>query len=360
MFIATAARMNLYVRRLASHDGIDAASRLLVRPRADAGRQRLKSRRNLPPCGHVCETIMRKWSFDLAARLLNIVGAATSAGAYSPGQEQAPAAFRRNGLAEAIMNRGRSIRDRGDVASFRWRPDPSRSQAMNLEAVRDACELVASHVGTAIAAQEDVLVLGGDCTVELGTVAGANAAGARIGLVYIDFDADLNTPDTSDGALDWTGVAHLLNIHGCEPSLARLGPTRPMLVPQQLLYFGIENITPPEAAVIGNHAIKIISREEALSDIEAASARAAEWAARFDCVLIHFDVDVLSFIDFPIAENVRRCDGLKLEQVAFVLKQLTALPQWRGLTITEVNPAHAPDESAAFARLNEVLADALG
>ena len=231
---------------------------------------------------------------------------------------------------------------------------------MNLEAVRRVCDLVASDVATAIAAQEDVLVLGGDCTVELGTVAGANAAGARTGLVYIDFDADLNTPDTSDGALDWTGVAHLLDIPGCEPSLASLGPIRPMLAPQQLLYFGVENITPPEAAAISDRAIEVVSREEALSDLEAAAARAAEWAARFDCVLVHFDVDVLSYIDFPIAENVRRCDGLKLEQVAFALKQLTALPQWRGLTITEVNPDHAPDEAAAFARLNDVLADALG
>ena len=296
----------------------------------------------------------------MAGRLLNIISAATSAGAYSPGQERAPAAFRRHGLADALASRGRTIRDHGDVASFRWRPDHSRPLAMNLEAVRHAGDLVAKHVATAIAAQEDVLVLGGDCTVELGTVAGANAAGARVGLVYIDFDADLNTPDTSDGALDWTGVAHLLDIPGCEPSLAGLGPTRPMLLPQQLLYFGVENITPPEAAAIRDHAIKVISREEALREIETAAARAVEWAQHFDCVLIHFDVDALSFIDFPIAENVRRRDGLKLKQAAFVLKQLAALPQWRGLTITEVNPAHAPDESAAFARLNAVLADALG
>jgi arginase len=296
----------------------------------------------------------------LAGRLLNLIGAATSAGAYSPGQEQAPAAFRRHGLAEALASRGRPVRDHGDVASFRWRPDLSRPQAMNLEAVRHACDQVANPVAAAIAAQEDVLVLGGDCTVELGTVAGANAAGARIGLVYIDFDADLNAPGTSDGALDWTGVAHLLDIVGCEPSLATLGPVRPMLAPGQVLYFGVENITPPEAAVIGDHAIKVISREQALADIEAAAARAAEWAAGFDCVLVHFDVDVLSFIDFPIAENVRRCDGLKLEQAGFVLKRLAALPHWRGLTITEVNPAHAPDEAAAFARLNDMLADALG
>jgi arginase len=295
----------------------------------------------------------------LAARLLNIIGGASSAGAYAPGQERAPAAFRRHGLAQALASRGRPIRDHGDVASFRWRPDLSLPQAMNLEAVRDACDLVASRVARAIAAQEDVLVLGGDCTLELGTIAGSNAAGARIGLVYIDFDADLNTPGTSDGALDWTGVAHLLDLPGCEPSLANLGPTRPMLAPEQVLYFGVGNITPPEAAAIRDHAIKVISREDAVSDIEAAAARAVEWAARFECVLIHFDADVLSFIDFPIAENVRRRNGLKLDQAAFALKRLTALPQWRGLTVTEVNPDHAPDEPAAFARLNGMLADAL-
>ena len=97
-----------------------------------------------------------------------------------------------------------------------------------------------------------------------------------------------------------------------------------------------------------------------MRDIEAATARATKWAAQFDCVLIHFDVDVLSFVDFPIAENVRRRDGLTLEQAALVLKQLTALPQWRAMTVTEVNPDHAPDEPAAFARLNGALASALG
>jgi arginase len=307
-------------------------------------------------CAGPCETELSK----LAKRLLNIIGAATSAGAYSPGQEQAPAAFRRHGLAGALASRSRTITDHGDVASFRWRPDLSRPQAMNLENVRNACDLVATRVTAAIAAGEDVLVLGGDCTVELGTVAGANATGARTGLVYFDFDADLNTPGTSDGALDWTGVAHLLDLPGCEPSLAGLGPIRPMLEPRQLLYFAVENITAPEAAVIEEQAIEVISRGQAVDDIEAAVARAAEWAARFDCLLIHFDVDVLSFVDFPIAENVRRRDGLELEQAAFALKQLAALPQWRGLTITEVNPAHAPDEAAAFARLNGILADALG
>jgi arginase len=295
-----------------------------------------------------------------ANRALSIIGAPSSAGAYAPGQERAPAAFRRHGLIEALARRGRVIRDRGDIASFRWRPDLSRPQAMNLEAVREACGEVAKQVAAAIAVQEDVLVLGGDCTVELGTVAGATADGARAGLIYVDYDADLNSPASSDGALDWTGVAHLLDLPGCEPALTGLGAARPMLAPSQLLFFAVENITPSEAAAIRAHAIDVITRDQAAGDIDAASARACEWARQFDLVLIHLDVDVLSFVDFPIAENVRRCDGLKLQQAAVLLQQLTALPQWRGLTITEVNPDHAPDERAAFARLNDVLADALG
>src|SRR5687767_13128090 len=98
------------------------------------GGERCTSRRNLPPSQHVLPGDRAKRSFELAKRLLNIIGAATSAGAYSPGQEQAPAAFRRHGLAEALASRGRTVRDHGDVASFRWRPDLSRPQATNLEA----------------------------------------------------------------------------------------------------------------------------------------------------------------------------------------------------------------------------------
>ena len=59
-----------------------------------------------------------------------------------------------------------------------------------------------------------MLVLGGDCTVELGTVAGAIRSGTTVGLAYIDLDADLNTPETGDGILDWMGVAHLLDVPG--------------------------------------------------------------------------------------------------------------------------------------------------
>src|SRR5688500_19232957 len=98
---------------------------------------------------------------------LNLIGAPSSAGAYAPGQEKAPAAFRQHGLADALIQAGRDVRDGGDVAGIRWRPDPTRLKAMNVEAVRRTAGEVAVLVADAMATDEAVLVLGGDCTVEL-------------------------------------------------------------------------------------------------------------------------------------------------------------------------------------------------
>lgn len=292
-------------------------------------------------------------------RTVCLVGAPSSAGAYAPGQEKAPATFRRHGLVSALAESGLRVNDRGDVPGFRWRPDPQRPKAMNLDAVRRTAAAVAEKVGEALADGEVALVLGGDCTVELGTVAGALRDERTVGLVYIDLDVDLNAPETSDGALDWTGVAHLLDLPGTEMKLSGLGPLRPMLAPADILYFAAENITPVEAEAMRALDLKRIALAEVKADPVAAARRAVAWGARYDRLLIHLDVDVLSFADFPIAENVRRCDGLSFEALSAALAPLVAAPNWRALTVTEVNPDHAPDERETFGRLIAALSKAL-
>jgi arginase len=292
------------------------------------------------------------------ARTLSVIGAPTSAGAYAPGQEAAPAAFRRHGLLEALARNGARVVDRGDGPFFRWRPDTVHPRAMNLDAVANAARAVAETVADAMAANESVLVLGGDCTVELGVVAGARRCCERVGLLYIDYDVDLNTPATSDGALDWTGVAHLLALAGSAPELTSLGSTSPLLTPQSILYFGADNISEAEAVTLQQLDLARISGDEVRADIDGACAHAVRWAADFDRVLIHFDVDALTFTEFPIAENVRRCQSLSLSQAFAVIKAIAALPNWRGLTITEVNPDHAPNEAESFKQLIAHLAEA--
>lgn len=292
-------------------------------------------------------------------RRLSLIGAPSSAGAYAPGQEKAPAAFRRNGLVAALEAAGVALTDRGDGPLFRWQSDPTRPEAMNLPDVHRAALHVAESVAASFAAGEAALVIGGDCTVELGTVSGALRDGASVGLIYIDLDVDLNAPAESDGALDWTGVAHLLDLPGTAPELSGLGPTRPMLKPCQLLYFAADNIEPNEAAVIEQRGIAVIGLGEVKADARRAAQRAVQWANGFDRLLIHLDADVMAFTAFPIAENTRRRRGLTLEELSEALENLVAAPNLSALTLAEFNHDHAPDEAETFAALISVLASAL-
>jgi arginase len=295
---------------------------------------------------------------DRPERTFALIGAPSSAGAYAPGQEKAPAAFRRHGLSERLGTKGAVI-DVGDVEGFRWRSDRENPKAMNLEPAARVARGVSDRVAKAMAEQHCAIVLGGDCSVELGTVAGAMADGAKIGLIYIDLDTDLNPPAQSDGALDWTGVAHMLGLPGTAPALSGLGPRVPMLRPDDLLFFGIDNVTEPEARTVEALKLGAVRLREVKTDPQAAGERAAAWAQRFDRLLVHLDVDVLSYVDFPIAENVRRQDGLTLDELARALGGILAAPNWRAITIAEVNPDHAPDETESFAQLIGALCGAL-
>jgi arginase len=113
-----------------------------------------------------------------------------------------------------------------------------------------------------MAAGDAALVLGGDCTLELGTVAGALRGEDSVGLVYIDLDSDLNPPEHSDGALDWTGVAHLLDLPDVASELSGLGRRRPMLAASDILFFAVDNITPVEAQTIRSLGLESIGLAE--------------------------------------------------------------------------------------------------
>lgn len=304
-------------------------------------------------------------------RTVAVIGVPTSAGAFAPGQEQAPAALRGAGLVEALRGAGLEVEDRGDSEPWRWRPDREQRRAQNLGKV---VEIVADTAARVAAVGADVtLVLGGDCTVGIGTVAGHVAAGggpggipgggARIGLLYFDTHADLNLPDTvSEGALDWMGMAHMLGVDGARPELVGAGGRAPLLEPEQVLLFGWgpEQATEFEAAAIGRLGIETVPVDAVAADPEGAATRAlALLEPRCDVVLVHFDVDVVDFTDTPLSENWGRNEGLPFATALRALTALLASPQLTALTITELNPDHTEAGSDAIERLLAAVAEGL-
>jgi arginase len=232
---------------------------------------------------------------------------------------------------------------------------------MNADIAATVAKATADRVAAALAEGAAVLVLGGDCTVELGTVAGTLVGTESIGLVYIDLDTDLNTPEsTNDGALDWMGVAHMLGVEGSVPALARLGPRVPMLRPEQILFFANDNSKSFERRIIEDRGIAEVRLEEVSADPAGVARSVARgWAQRFERLLVHLDVDVLDYLDMPLAENNRRNAGLHFDQLMAALRPLLRAPNWVALTVAELNPDHGESDGSTLRVFAEALADAL-
>jgi arginase len=232
---------------------------------------------------------------------------------------------------------------------------------MNVGAAAMVARATADHVAAALARRGPVLVLGGDYTVELGTVAGALARSESVGLVYIDGDTDLNTPEsTEDGALDWMGVAHMLGVGGTVPALVELGPRAPMLRPEQVLFFAHHNVKAAERRIIDDRRIAEVSFAEVAADPSGVAGKVIGGSAkRFELLVVHLDVDVLDYLDMPLAENTRRNVGLHFDQLMAALRPLLSAPNWVALTVCEVNPDHGDADGSTLRIFVEALADAL-
>lgn len=283
-------------------------------------------------------------------RKISLIGAPTSAGAFAPGQEGAPAALRQAGLVEELRRHGHTVTDHGDTSYFRWRPDRINPHAQNLGRVRTTIDEVYARVEEFSRARDFALVLGGDCTIELGTVAGFVRSGVSVGLVYFDMHADMNTPDGPPaGALDWMGVGHMLNLPGALPQLADVSGTVPMLLPSQVVVLGHrdDQATGFERHDIQRLGIKTIPIEEvAGSPVSTAQRALSYFPDAATSVLVHFDVDVIDFTDAPLSENTGRNIGLKADTAFEALRSLLQDDRVAALTIAELNPEHGEKDGS--------------
>jgi len=293
-------------------------------------------------------------------RTVTLIEAPTSAGGYAPGQEDGPGALLEAGLIERLESAGVAVQRAGRVTPFRWRPDADNPRAANPGAVIDRAGQVAALVRSA-PTEATILVLGGDCTVGIGTVAGLRDRFERLGLVYVDRHADLNVPDsTLDGALDWMGVAHMLDVGGTVGGLAALAGHRPMLSSGQISFLGLGPHTDFEAEVIADRQLHVVDVQMAASDPRRSALAALSPFSACDGLAVHFDVDLVDFLDAPLAENTDRGVAPSLTACGAILSELLADARVRALTVAEFNPHHGAQDGRTTQRLLKILVSCLG
>jgi arginase len=258
-----------------------------------------------------------------------------------------PSALRAAGLAERLRASGLDIRDLGDLPVVRFRPNPEYPKQQNAELVLDVAREVAELVGQAMDDGRVPLVLGGDCSISLGVIAGLLRHRPHLGLLYLDADLDLNTPETTlSGILDGMVLAHLLG-RGV-PELAAAGPRRPMLSESDVVLFGYDlesgAVDPYEIEVLGESEMASYSLPAVRAD-PVGSSRAAvlEFGGDFDGFVVHFDVDVtnLRCVDVP------HPGGLEVESAFQALEVLVQAPKCAAVVVTEFNAELDPDGSEA-------------
>jgi arginase len=182
------------------------------------------------------------------------------------------------------------------------------------------------------------------------------------GLLYVDRHFDLNTPDsTTDGALDWMGLGHALDLPGAAPELAAAFGRRPLLAATQLQLVGVA----PAAATAFEleQAARIGLGWRSSDDLAAAPADVVEQAvARLPAgtLAVHVDVDVLDFTDAPLSENTDgRNTGPTLEALDEALEVACRDARFRVLSIGEINPGRCAGSPEVLQRFVGSLTRAL-
>ncbi len=291
---------------------------------------------------------------------ISVVGVPSSAAGYAAGQDLAPAALRSAGLLERLVASGLQVHDDGDLPHQAWSPDRDHPLAQNAGQATTSVRQLADRLYPLLARGDIALVLGGNCTIALGVVAALRLLGAGTpGLQYVNRHYDLNTPEsTTDGALDWMGLAHALALPGCVDTLAGAFGQRPLLEADQVAWLGVEPAiaTPWEREQAGRLALHVTT-SQALAADPAATALTALSQLPAGPLALHLDVDVLDFIDAPLAENTDcRNTGPTLDQVAEALTEAAGDQRMRALSIGELNPTRCAGDPGALPRFVSSIA----
>jgi arginase len=291
---------------------------------------------------------------------VSIIGAPLDLGQTRRGVDMGPSAIRYAGLEERLVEIGRTVSDRGNVAA----PE-LEALALHDERARFLPEILAGCADLAALVEESVragarpLVLGGDHAVALGTLAGlAAAAGEAGGVIWIDAHADINVPESSPSG----------NVHGM-PLAAALGRapewfrherlTLPALDPSRVALVGIRSLDEGERAYLRESGIRVFTMSDIdRIGIERAMREALDRVSGPGFVHVSLDLDALDPEVAPgVGTPVR--GGLTYREAHLACELIAEAGVAGSFEVVEANPILDRENTTALTAV-ELIASALG
>ena len=275
---------------------------------------------------------------------IDLIGAPTDIGADHRGGSMGPEALRVAGLQEALERLGYTVVDRGNLTGP---VNPNRGPVdgyRHLEETALWCEQARDAVRSALDNGRMPILVGGDHSLAIGSIAGVAAhcagAGKPLSILWLDAHADFNTAETSP-----TGNIHgmpLAIVAGRGPErLTKLGPAVPMLEPSRVVQIGVRSVDAMEKTMVVASGMEVLDmrRIDEIRMRETMNIALKKLAALGGHVHVSFDVD---FLDPSIAPGVDTAvpGGPTYREAQLCMEMIHDCGLMASLDLMELNPAY--------------------
>ena len=193
---------------------------------------------------------------------ISLIGVPLDFGQSRRGVDMGPSAIRYAGAVGRIESIGHQVTDEGDVqVSVVERKKHSDSNLKNLDEVIQATTELARKVAEVVEAGRFPLVLGGDHSIAIGTLAGLSDKYKNLGVIWYDAHADFNTAETSPSG-NIHGMPLAVSVGLGHESLVNIHSEGQKVKPENVVIIGARSVDPEERQLIKEQGVKVFTMHE--------------------------------------------------------------------------------------------------
>jgi arginase len=272
-----------------------------------------------------------------------IIGVPMDLGAGRRGVDMGPSAIRIAGLGPSIVRLGYEVEDAGNIFVHPPEAVPrSDAHAHFLPEISLVVSKLASRVEAALDEGALPVILGGDHSIAIGSVAGLAAYHRQrkqeVGIIWLDAHTDINTPESSpSGNIHGMPVAVLLG-RGAK-DLVEIAGFAPKVTPENVVIIGARSVDPGERDLIKSLGVRVYTMSEIDARGMAAVMPEAIAIASKGTAGFHVTMD-MDFIDPLFAPGVGTPErgGATYREAHLAMEMAADSGRVLSVEITEVNP----------------------
>jgi arginase len=297
-------------------------------------------------------------------RDVRIIGVPLDLGASRRGSDVGPSALRIAGLGAALRRIGYEVALEEDIPAPAMETRRSEDKhARYKPQILDVCTRLAQRVKEVMDAGEFPLVLGGDHSIAMGTVAGTAAhfqeKDQSLGLIWFDAHGDMNVPGSSpSGNIHGMPLAHLLGKGDLD--LKNILGFSPKVKPKNVALIGIRAIDAGERKIIRDSGIHAFTMREIDEHGMATVARRALEIVNNGTAGFHvsFDVDGCDPTVIP-GSGTLVPGGVSFREAHLLMEYVADSGGLQSLEIVELNP-FLDERNISAKRALELILSAMG